>query len=89
MGEVSLLFRFAAAISLQFSHIQGIVPLSVHAGCPSYHSIPGRADDFTVLQSIQTGSAAHPVSYSVGTRGLFLSGVKRAGREINLHLVLS
>jgi hypothetical protein len=43
----------------------------MQAGWPSYHLIPGRAEDFTFLQRIQTGPGAHPASYSVGTRVLF------------------
>jgi hypothetical protein len=35
---------------------------------------------FFVTHSVQTGSGAHPASYSVSTVGSFL-GVKRPGRE--------
>ena len=50
------------------------------------------ARDFSVL-NFQTGSGAHPSSYSVGTGVLlwvltFFAGVKGLGREVNhLHLV--
>jgi hypothetical protein len=50
------------------------------------------ARDFSVL-NVQTGSRAHPASYSVGTGVLlwvlaFFPGVKGLGREANhLHLV--
>jgi hypothetical protein len=36
--------------------------------------IPGRAGDFPLLHSIQTGSGAHPASYPVGTGGSFPGG---------------
>jgi hypothetical protein len=38
------------------------------------------ARDFQFLHSVQTGSGAHPTSYSMGTGGSFLGG-KAAGRE--------
>jgi hypothetical protein len=56
----------------------------MQAGWPSYHSIPGRAEDFAFLERIQTDFGAHAASYSVGTRGLF----PPLGRESDLHLVL-
>jgi hypothetical protein len=37
-------------------------------------SVPGRARNFCVLHSVQTGSGAHPVSYTLGTRGSFAGG---------------
>jgi hypothetical protein len=36
---------------------------------------PSRATDLSLVQNIETGSEAHPTSYSVGTGGSFL-GVK-------------
>jgi hypothetical protein len=38
---------------------------------------------FSLLHSVQTGSGAHPVSYSMGTGGIFLGG--RAGRRESDH----
>jgi hypothetical protein len=38
-------------------------------------SIPGRGNIFSLLHSVQTGSRAHPTSYSMGTGG------KRPERE--------
>lgn len=44
-------------------------------------------DSISHLQDVQTGSGAHPASYSVGSLGSFL-GVKRLGREANhSHLI--
>ena len=39
-------------------------------------------DSISFLQDVQTGSDAHPTSYSVGSLGSFL-GVERLGREAN------
>jgi hypothetical protein len=39
----------------------------------------GGTRDFSVHHSVQTGSGAHPVSYSMGTCGLFPPGEKRTG----------
>jgi hypothetical protein len=36
--------------------------------------------NFSLRHRVQTGSGAHPASYSVGTKGFF-PGVKRPGRE--------
>jgi hypothetical protein len=44
------------------------------------------AESFCLRHRIQTGSGAHPASYSMGTEALF-SGVKRPGREAD-HLQL-
>jgi hypothetical protein len=41
-------------------------------------SIPGRDRDFSCLHNVQTGSGAHPASYSMSTRGFF-PGVKATG----------
>jgi hypothetical protein len=54
-------------------------------------SVPRRATDqtagirfpegkrlFSVLQSVETGSGAHPIPYAIGTKGSFL-GCKAAG----------
>jgi hypothetical protein len=43
----------------------------------SRSSIPGRATDFSLFHSVQTGSCAHPASYSMGTACSF-PGVKAA-----------
>jgi hypothetical protein len=36
--------------------------------------------DFSVLHNVQTGSGAHPASYTAGT-GAVSPGIKRQGRE--------
>jgi hypothetical protein len=43
--------------------------------------IPGRARDFSLFHSVQTGSGTHPVSYPVGTGGFSPWGVKWVGHE--------
>jgi hypothetical protein len=52
-------------------------------------SIPGTGKRFFLLQSVLTGSEAHPVSCPMGT-GALSPEVKRQGRKahIHLHLVL-
>jgi hypothetical protein len=53
-------------------------------GWPGFHSRQGQ--NFSLLRSVQTGSAAHSV-YLMSTDGSF-PGVKRPGREaIHLHLM--
>jgi hypothetical protein len=42
--------------------------------------------NFTLLHSVQTGSEAHPASYTMGIRGNFPWG-KAAGDEADLNLV--
>jgi hypothetical protein len=44
-------------------------------------SSPGRVKKFYLLYVVQTGSGVHPTSYTMGTEGFFLWGVKRSGRE--------
>lgn len=44
------------------------------------------ARDYFVLENVQTGSAAHPVSFSEGT-GCSSGGVEWLGHEINELLV--
>jgi hypothetical protein len=44
--------------------------------------IPFGQDISFILQNVQTGSGAHPASYSVGYRVSF-PGVKRTGLEVN------
>jgi hypothetical protein len=54
----------------------------LRAGRPrSRGSIPGKASDFSLLHSVQTGSGSHPESYTRGPR------VKLQGREADLHIV--
>jgi hypothetical protein len=43
-------------------------------------SIPGRDREFSLRHCVQTGSAAHPASYPMGTGG-FSVGIKQPGRE--------
>jgi hypothetical protein len=42
---------------------------------------PTEAEDFSSNLCVQTGSGAHPASYTVGTRGSFLGGKARPGRD--------
>jgi hypothetical protein len=42
--------------------------------------LPAGAEDFSLHYRVQNGSAAHPASYPMGTRGFSL-GVKRPERE--------
>jgi hypothetical protein len=43
-------------------------------GLDSKGLIPGRATDFSLLHSVQTGPGAHPSSYIAGTGGSFSGG---------------
>jgi hypothetical protein len=47
-----------------------------------FNTGPVEARDFSLLQNVQTGSGAHPVSLFNGYR-LSFPGVKRPGREVN------
>jgi hypothetical protein len=42
---------------------------------------PREAEDFSSNLCIQTGSGAHPASYTMGTRGSFPEGKARPGRD--------
>jgi hypothetical protein len=42
---------------------------------------PTEAEDFSSNLCSQTGSGAHPVSYTVGTGGYFPGGKARPGRD--------
>jgi hypothetical protein len=44
-------------------------------------SIPDRAEAFSFIPCVQTGSGAHPASYPVGTGGPFPGGKARPGRD--------
>jgi hypothetical protein len=44
-------------------------------------SIPERAEDFSSTLCVQTGSGAHPASYTVGAEGSFPGGKARPGRD--------
>jgi hypothetical protein len=44
---------------------------------------PAGAKDSSSLKNGETGSRAHPATYSVSTRGLSL-GLKRPGHEVDL-----
>jgi len=44
------------------------------------------ARNVSVLDNYQTSSGAHPASYSVGTRVLFLRGGNRASTHVVNHL---
>jgi hypothetical protein len=45
---------------------------------------PIGAEDFSSSSCVQTGSGAHPASYSVGTSGPFPGGKARPGRDADL-----
>jgi hypothetical protein len=49
---------------------------------------PAGAEDFSFNLCVQTGSGAHPPSYTMGTGGPFPGGKGRPGREAN-HSPLS
>jgi hypothetical protein len=42
---------------------------------------PTEAEDFSSNLCVQTGSGAHPPSYTVGTGGSFPGGKERPGRD--------
>jgi hypothetical protein len=42
---------------------------------------PTEAEDFPSILCVQTGSGAHPASYTVGTGGSFPGGKARPGRD--------
>jgi hypothetical protein len=44
-------------------------------------SIPGGAKDFSFNLCVQTGSGAHPASFTMGTWGPFPGGKARPGRD--------
>jgi hypothetical protein len=44
--------------------------------------VPSLCKAFSLLHVVQTGSGAHPTSYTMGTGG-FSPGLKRPGREAN------
>jgi hypothetical protein len=50
--------------------------------------IPGRGTNFLLFHSVQTGSGAHPASYSMGTGGVIYSEVKWPGCKLTTHLYL-
>jgi hypothetical protein len=45
------------------------------------HSSRTEAEDFSSNPCVQTGSGAHPASYTVGTGGSFPGGKARPGRD--------
>jgi hypothetical protein len=51
-----------------------------HINKKSYHA-PAGAKDFPSILSVQTGSGAHPASYTMGTGGPFPGGKARPGRD--------
>jgi hypothetical protein len=42
---------------------------------------PAEVKDFSSSLCVQTGSGAHPASYTMGTGGLFPGGKARPGRD--------
>jgi hypothetical protein len=52
---------------------------------PEFESHDGQ--EFSILQVVQTGSGAHPASFTMGTKGSF-PGVKRPGVKLTIQLQL-
>jgi hypothetical protein len=48
--------------------------------------LPVEAGNFSLHYRVQNGSGAHSASYPKGTRGSFLWGIKRPGREADTSL---
>jgi hypothetical protein len=65
------------------------VGLATGYGFDGRASILGRARDFSLLNSVQTGSGAHPASYLMCIGGPFLEGKAAGGLKLTtrLHLV--
>jgi hypothetical protein len=49
---------------------------------------PAGARNFFLLHRVQTGSGAHPASYSVGTRDSFPGGKNGRGVKLTTHLLV-
>jgi len=49
---------------------------------------PGRGKTFSLLQDMQTGSGAHPASYSMGTKKVLSHGPCNRGVKLTTHLHL-
>ena len=49
---------------------------------------PGRGKTFSLLHDMQTGSEAHPASYSVGITRVLSQGLSRWGVKLTTHLHL-
>jgi hypothetical protein len=47
---------------------------------------PTETEDFSSSSCVQTGSGAHPVSYTMGTGGPFPGGKARPGRDADHSL---
>jgi hypothetical protein len=66
-----------------------IIYVEVRAGIATGYGLDGgirfsvASKDFSVLHSVQTGSGAYPASYTMGTGGTVLLGIKWPGRDAN------
>lgn len=49
---------------------------------------PGKGKTFSLLQDMQTGSGAHPASYSMGITRVLSQGQSRSGMKLTIHLHL-
>jgi hypothetical protein len=63
------------------------VSIATAYGLGGRGSIPGKGKRCSLLHSVQTGSVAHPASYTMGTVGSF-PGVNRQGMKLTTHLHL-
>jgi hypothetical protein len=80
-NPANLEYKSKALLLDQHLQRQCRVMTRIKAGPPrDLCSTPGRAKDFSLLHSVQTGSGAHPIFHPMGTGGSF-SGVKWKGRE--------
>jgi hypothetical protein len=64
------------------------VGIATRYGLDGQASILGRASDFSLLNSVQTGSEAHPVSYLMCIGGPFLEGRATGGVKLTTRLLL-
>jgi hypothetical protein len=51
-----------------------LIDIATGYGIDSLGSIPGRGNDFSLLNSVHTGSGTHPASYAMGIGSSFLQG---------------
>jgi hypothetical protein len=72
-------FGFSSYYKLQFDELGSSVSIVSDYGLDSRGSIPDRAKDSSSNLCVQTGSGAHPASYTMGTGGSFPKGKARPG----------
>jgi hypothetical protein len=70
-----------------FWHTEAGIAFSELDTCRNMVQIPAQARDFSLLQSVQNGSEANLVPFSMGTGGGSLMGIKWPWCEAHLHLV--